>query len=151
MILFLLAYLGGVLTIVSPCILPVRVCAGRSSVSAQRVAHVGAHGSAFAAVATLAAVAGGWAIAANQYGRAAAIILLTLFGLALLFPGLADRLRAIPAGWLPPVVLSAAAATLKAAQRPLLMRVRIGCSGPPLPTFSPSTLRESRRFRLLRA
>jgi cytochrome c biogenesis protein CcdA/thiol-disulfide isomerase/thioredoxin len=43
-------------------------------------------------VATLAAVAGGWAVAANQYGRVAAIVLLALFGLALLFPGLADRL-----------------------------------------------------------
>jgi cytochrome c biogenesis protein CcdA/thiol-disulfide isomerase/thioredoxin len=46
----------------------------------------------FAAVATLAAVAGGWAVAANQYGRAAAIALLAVFGLTLIFPGLADRL-----------------------------------------------------------
>jgi cytochrome c biogenesis protein CcdA/thiol-disulfide isomerase/thioredoxin len=45
----------------------------------------------FALVATL-AVAGGWAVAANEYGRLAAIALLALFGLALLFPGLADRL-----------------------------------------------------------
>src|SRR5262249_7328224 len=46
----------------------------------------------FAVVATLAAVAGGWAVEANQYGRGAAIVLLGLFGLALLFPALADRL-----------------------------------------------------------
>jgi cytochrome c biogenesis protein CcdA/thiol-disulfide isomerase/thioredoxin len=46
----------------------------------------------FAAVATLAAVAGGWAVEANQYGRDAALVLLGLFGLALLFPGVADRL-----------------------------------------------------------
>ena len=42
----------------------------------------------FAAVATLAAVGGGWAVAANQYGRIAALALLALFGIALLFPGL---------------------------------------------------------------
>jgi cytochrome c biogenesis protein CcdA/thiol-disulfide isomerase/thioredoxin len=46
----------------------------------------------FAAVATLAAVGGGWAVAANQYGRIAAIVLLGLFGLTLLFPALSDRL-----------------------------------------------------------
>jgi hypothetical protein len=31
-------------------------------------------------------------VTANQYGRSAALALLALFGLALLFPGLADRL-----------------------------------------------------------
>jgi cytochrome c biogenesis protein CcdA/thiol-disulfide isomerase/thioredoxin len=40
----------------------------------------------------LAAVAGGWAVEANQYGRAAALALLALFGLTLLFPGLADHI-----------------------------------------------------------
>ncbi len=45
----------------------------------------------FALVATLAAVGGGWAVAANQYGRAAALLLLALFGVTLLFPSLADR------------------------------------------------------------
>ncbi|MET0687830.1 MAG: redoxin domain-containing protein, partial [Methyloceanibacter sp.] len=39
-----------------------------------------------------AAVAGGWAVAANQYGRIAAMILLTVFGLALIFPQLSDWL-----------------------------------------------------------
>src|SRR5262249_4937639 len=46
----------------------------------------------FAVVATLAAVAGGWAVEANQYGRAAALMLLAIFGLTLLFPRLADHL-----------------------------------------------------------
>ena len=40
----------------------------------------------FAAVATLAAVGGGWAVEANQYGRFAAMALLAVFGLTLLFP-----------------------------------------------------------------
>jgi cytochrome c biogenesis protein CcdA len=45
----------------------------------------------FAAVATLAAVAGGWAVDANRYGRAIALVVLAAFGLTLIFPSLADR------------------------------------------------------------
>ena len=45
----------------------------------------------FAVVATLAAVAGGWVVEANQYGRFVAIALLALFGLTLVFPSFADR------------------------------------------------------------
>jgi cytochrome c biogenesis protein CcdA len=46
----------------------------------------------FAGIASLAAVAGGWAVEANRYGRFAALCLLALFGLALLFPSISDRL-----------------------------------------------------------
>ncbi len=45
----------------------------------------------FAGVASLAAVGGGWIVQANSYGRIAAILILGLFGLLLLFPSLADR------------------------------------------------------------
>ena len=95
MILFLLAYAGGVLTIASPCILPVLpfvfARADRPFMRSGLPMLVGM-AATFAVVATLAAVAGGWAVEANRYGRLAAISLLALFGLALLFPGLADRL-----------------------------------------------------------
>jgi cytochrome c biogenesis protein CcdA len=95
MALFLLAYLGGILTIVSPCILPVLpfvfARADRPFVRSGLPMLIGMAMS-FAAIATLAAVAGGWAVEANQYGRAAAIALLAVFGLTLVFPGLADRL-----------------------------------------------------------
>jgi cytochrome c biogenesis protein CcdA/thiol-disulfide isomerase/thioredoxin len=95
MILFVLAYLGGVLTIVSPCILPVLpfvfARADRPFLRSGLPMLIGM-AATFAAVATLAAVAGGWAVEANQYGRDAALVLLALFGLALLLPGLADRL-----------------------------------------------------------
>jgi cytochrome c biogenesis protein CcdA/thiol-disulfide isomerase/thioredoxin len=95
MIIFVLAYLGGVLTIVSPCILPVLpfvfARADRPFLRSGLPMLVGM-AATFAAVATLAAVAGGWAVQANQYGRDAALVLLGLFGLALLFPGFADRL-----------------------------------------------------------
>jgi cytochrome c biogenesis protein CcdA/thiol-disulfide isomerase/thioredoxin len=95
MILFVLAYLGGVLTIVSPCILPVLpfvfARADRPFVRSGLPMLIGM-AATFAAVATLAAVAGGWAVEVNHYGRAAALALLALFGLALLLPGLAERL-----------------------------------------------------------
>jgi cytochrome c biogenesis protein CcdA/thiol-disulfide isomerase/thioredoxin len=46
----------------------------------------------FAIVATLAAVGGGWAVRANAIGRWAALALLAVFGVALLFPRVSDRL-----------------------------------------------------------
>ncbi len=48
-------------------------------------------GATFAGVATLAAVGGGWVVQANGYDRIVAMVVLALFGLLLLFPGLADR------------------------------------------------------------
>jgi len=95
MILLLLSYLGGVLTILSPCILPVLpfvfARAGQPFVRSSLPLLLGM-AITFALVATLAAVGGGWAVHANQYGRIAAIVLLGLFGLTLLFPALSDRL-----------------------------------------------------------
>jgi len=94
MLLFLIAYLGGVLTILSPCILPVLpfvfARANRSFLRSSLPLLVGM-AVTFAAVASLAAVGGGWAVQANQAGRWAAMILLGFFGLTLLLPRLADR------------------------------------------------------------
>jgi cytochrome c biogenesis protein CcdA/thiol-disulfide isomerase/thioredoxin len=95
MLLFVLAYLGGVLTIVSPCILPVipfvLARADRPFLRNGLPMLVGM-AFAFAVVATFASVAGGWVVSANQYGRMAALALLAIFGITLLFPELADRL-----------------------------------------------------------
>ena len=91
----LLAYLGGVLTIASPCILPVvPFVFARADQPFLRGGLPLLIGMAltFGAVATLAAVGGGWAVEANQYGRLAAMALLALFGAALLFPAVADTL-----------------------------------------------------------
>ncbi len=94
MLLLLVAYLGGVLTIVSPCILPVLpfvfARANRSFLRSSLPMLVGM-AVTFAGIATLAAVGGGWAVQANQAGRWAAIVLLAFFGLTLLFPAIADR------------------------------------------------------------
>src|SRR5471030_832715 len=95
MILFLLSYLGGVLTILSPCILPVLPFVfARSDQPFVRSGLPLLLGMAvtFAAIATLATLGGSWAVHANSYGRIAAMVLLTLFGLTLLLPQLADRL-----------------------------------------------------------
>ena len=95
MTLILLAYLGGVLTIVSPCILPVLpfvfARAGRPFLTGTLPLLAGMI-VMFAAVASLAAVGGGWAVSANQYGRIAAMVLLTLFAVTLLSRTLADYL-----------------------------------------------------------
>ena len=95
MLIILLAYLGGVLTILSPCILPVLpfvfARADRSFVRSTLPLLAGMAGT-FAIVATLAAVGGGWAVRANAIGRWAALILLALFGIALVFPAISDRM-----------------------------------------------------------
>jgi len=93
--LFALAYIGGVLTIASPCILPVLpfVFARADQPFLRRgLPMLIGMGLTFAVVATLAAVGGGWAVQANEYGRYIALALLALFGVTLLFPELSDRL-----------------------------------------------------------
>ena len=95
MLLIVLAYLGGALTILSPCILPVLpfvfsradqpfVRSGLPLLAGMAIT--------FAVVATLAAVGGGWVTQANQYGRWLAVALLGIFGLTLLLPSFAERL-----------------------------------------------------------
>lgn len=93
MLILILAYLGGVLTILSPCILPVL-----PFVFAQADRPFARNGLpmllgmalTFAAVATLAAVGGGWAVHANQYGRYVALAVLAVLGLTLLSERVAD-------------------------------------------------------------
>jgi cytochrome c biogenesis protein CcdA/thiol-disulfide isomerase/thioredoxin len=140
MLLFVLAYLGGVLTIVSPCILPVipfvLARADRPFVRNGLPMLVGM-ALAFAVVATLASVAGGWVVSANQYARIAALLLLAIFGVTLLFPEVADRLMR-------PLVMVGARLSQSADQAsdgsilaPLLLGVATGflwapCAGPVL-------------------
>ncbi|MBI0330111.1 cytochrome c biogenesis protein DipZ [Burkholderia plantarii] len=95
MLLVILAYLGGVLTIVSPCILPVLpfvfARADRPFVR-NGLPLLAGMAVTFAAVATLAAVGGGWIAQANQAGRWLAIAMVGVFGLTLLFPSLAEHM-----------------------------------------------------------
>src|SRR5213078_3749074 len=95
MLIILLAYLGGILTILSPCILPVLPFVfARADRSFMRstLPMLAGMAATFAIVATLAAVGGGWAVRANEVGRWAALALLAVFGVALVFPSISDRL-----------------------------------------------------------
>ncbi|MBP2309747.1 redoxin domain-containing protein [Azospirillum melinis] len=95
MILFLVSFLAGALTIVSPCILPVVPFvfsrAGQPLFRGILPMLFGMVAS-FAGVATLSAVGGGWAVEANGAGRAAAIALMAVFGWTLLSPRAATLL-----------------------------------------------------------
>ncbi|ULH10405.1 cytochrome c biogenesis protein DipZ [Serratia marcescens] len=92
--ILILAYLGGILTIASPCILPVLpfvfARADRPFLRSGLPLLVGM-ALTFALFATLAAVGGGWVVAVNQYGRWLALFLMALFGVTLLFPALSER------------------------------------------------------------
>ena len=112
MLVLILAYLGGVLTILSPCTLPVLPFVfARSDRPFARNGLPMLLGMAatFAAVATLAALGGSWAVHANQYGRWLAMLVLALLGISLLstrvaewiarpFVALGNRLSQRPAG-----------------------------------------------------
>jgi cytochrome c biogenesis protein CcdA/thiol-disulfide isomerase/thioredoxin len=93
MTLIVLAYIGGILTIVSPCVLPVVpfvfARAGRPFATSILPLLAGM-AVTFALVATLAAVGGGWVVKANELGRVLAMVLLAVFGLMLLWPRLSD-------------------------------------------------------------
>jgi cytochrome c biogenesis protein CcdA/thiol-disulfide isomerase/thioredoxin len=93
MLLAFLAFLGGVLTILSPCVLPVLpfVFARSEQPFARSTLPLLLGMSAtFAGIATLAAVGGNWAVRLNDYGRCAALVVLAGLGVALLSRRAAD-------------------------------------------------------------
>ncbi len=92
MTLLLISYLAGVLTIVSPCILPILpfvFSRANQPFACGILPMLIGMAATFAASATLAAVAGSWAEHASEIGRFAAIALLAVFGAALVSPRLA--------------------------------------------------------------
>jgi len=95
MTIALLVYLGGVLTILSPCILPVLpfvFARSEQKFLTNGLPMLAGMAITFAAIATLAAVGGSWAVRVNQYGRVVALVLLTAFAATLLSARLADWL-----------------------------------------------------------
>jgi cytochrome c biogenesis protein CcdA/thiol-disulfide isomerase/thioredoxin len=95
MLLYILAFAGGVLTIVSPCILPVLPFVfSRADQPFRRSGLPLLIGMAatFAAVAGVVTYAGAWVARANQIGRDLAIVIFALLGLSLLFPAVAEYL-----------------------------------------------------------
>src|SRR5580658_1376167 len=95
MLLYVLAFAGGVLTIVSPCILPVLPFVfSRADQPFRRSGLPLLAGMAFtfALVAAMATFAGSWIVRANQVGRYVAVAIFGVLGLTLLFPSLAEIL-----------------------------------------------------------
>jgi cytochrome c biogenesis protein CcdA/thiol-disulfide isomerase/thioredoxin len=94
-ILLVLAFLGGVLTIISPCILPVLPFVFARADQPFRkggLPLLAGMAITFAGFAAIATVGGAWVVRANQYGRDASLVVVAVFGLTLLWPALADRL-----------------------------------------------------------
>jgi cytochrome c biogenesis protein CcdA/thiol-disulfide isomerase/thioredoxin len=95
MLLYVLAFAGGILTIVSPCILPVLPFVfSRADQPFRRSGLPLLAGMAitFSLVAAIATFAGSWIVRANQIGRIVAIVIFAVLGLTLLFPSFAELL-----------------------------------------------------------
>jgi cytochrome c biogenesis protein CcdA/thiol-disulfide isomerase/thioredoxin len=95
MAIVILVFLGGVLTILSPCILPVLpfvFARSEQKFVSNGLPMLAGMAITFAGIATLAAVGGSWAVRVNQYGRIFALVILTAFALTLLSTRLADWL-----------------------------------------------------------
>jgi cytochrome c biogenesis protein CcdA/thiol-disulfide isomerase/thioredoxin len=91
----MVAFIGGALTIMSPCILPVLPFVfARTGQPFRRSGLPLLAGMAvtFAAAGALAGIAGEWIVRANQYGRAIAMVVVASLGVTLLVPALADLL-----------------------------------------------------------
>jgi cytochrome c biogenesis protein CcdA/thiol-disulfide isomerase/thioredoxin len=94
-ILVCIVFLAGVLTIVSPCILPVLpfvFTRADRKFSTNGLPMLIGMAVTFAGVATLAAVGGSWVVRFNQFGRTLALVLLAAFAATLLSRRLADAL-----------------------------------------------------------
>jgi cytochrome c biogenesis protein CcdA/thiol-disulfide isomerase/thioredoxin len=95
MLIYLLAFIGGVLTILSPCILPVLPFVfARADQPFRRSGLPLLIGMAltFSLVAVAAAFGGHWVVRLNQGGRYVAMVVFLVLGITLLFPSLAEAL-----------------------------------------------------------
>ena len=90
----LIAFLGGMLSLLSPCTLPVipLLFAGFRGKRRQLFALLAGMVAMFVAVSSLVTVASGWVVQATVIGRWAALLLLAGAALCLIFPSLAERL-----------------------------------------------------------
>ncbi len=95
MLIFILAFLGGVLTLLSPCVLPVvPFIFSRSDQPFRKSGLPMLIGMmlSFASFAALSVTGARWVVQANQIGRVLALIVFAVLGLSLLFSRVADRL-----------------------------------------------------------
>ena len=92
--MFLIAFLGGVLTVLSPCILPVVpfLFAGVDRTRSSIVLTLGGMVLTFALISSLAVVSSEWVVQANNTGRHVALIVMVLFALSLISARVGDWL-----------------------------------------------------------
>ena len=92
--MYLIAFLGGLLTLLSPCILPVVpfLFAGANRSRASILLTLGGMALTFALVASLAVVSSEWVIQASNSGRHIALIVMVLFALSLISARIGDWL-----------------------------------------------------------
>lgn len=92
--MLLIAFLGGILTVLSPCILPVVpfLFAGIDRTRRSILLTLGGMALTFALVASLAVVSSEWVIQANATGRHVALVVLVLFALSLISARVGDAL-----------------------------------------------------------
>ncbi|SFS23925.1 cytochrome c biogenesis protein DipZ [Pseudomonas sp. NFACC42-2] len=84
--MFLIAFLGGLLTVLSPCILPVVpfLFAGVDRTRSSILLTLGGMALTFALVSSLAVVSSEWVIQANNTGRHVALVVMALFAMSLI-------------------------------------------------------------------
>ncbi len=84
--MFLIAFLGGILTVLSPCILPVVpfLFAGVDRTRSSILLTLGGMVMTFALISSLAVVSSEWVIQANNTGRHIALLVMALFALSLI-------------------------------------------------------------------
>lgn len=92
--MFLIAFLGGILTVLSPCILPVVpfLFAGADRTRSSILLTLGGMALTFALVSSLAVVSSEWVIQASNAGRHVALIVMVLFALSLISARVGDWL-----------------------------------------------------------
>jgi len=92
--MLLIAFLGGILTVLSPCILPVVpfLFAGADRTRSSIMLTLGGMVLTFALISSLAVVSSEWVIQASNTGRHVALIVMVLFALSLIFARVGDWL-----------------------------------------------------------
>ncbi|MGH8387480.1 MAG: cytochrome c biogenesis protein DipZ [Pseudomonas sp.] len=92
--MFLIAFLGGILTVLSPCILPVVpfLFAGADRKRSSILLTLGGMALTFALISSLAVVSSEWVIQASNAGRYVALVVMVLFALSLISARVGDWL-----------------------------------------------------------
>ncbi len=92
--MLLIAFLGGLLTVLSPCILPVVpfLFAGVDRTRSSILLTLGGMALTFALISSLAVVSSEWVVQASNTGRHVALIVRVLFALSLIFARVIEQI-----------------------------------------------------------